>query len=67
MLEQAVTSILVPIADKLGKMIRMLASDRDGDVILPRTPSSAPCAATGWTSTRSPKASRSRTAAAGES
>jgi hypothetical protein len=24
---------LAPIADKLGKMIRMLASDRDGDVV----------------------------------
>src|SRR5262249_8297868 len=29
----AVTSNLAPITDKLGKMIRMLASDRDGDVI----------------------------------
>jgi hypothetical protein len=28
-----VTSNLAPIADKLGKMIPMLASDRDGDVI----------------------------------
>src|SRR5262249_18988214 len=33
MLEQAVTSNLAPIPGKLGKMIRMLASDRDGDVI----------------------------------
>jgi hypothetical protein len=34
MLERAVTSILAPIADKLGQMIRVLASDRDGDVIV---------------------------------
>jgi hypothetical protein len=33
MLEQTVTCTLAPIADKLGKMIRMLGSDRDGDVI----------------------------------
>jgi hypothetical protein len=33
MLEQAVTSKLAPITGKLGKMIRMLASDCDGDVI----------------------------------
>src|SRR5215471_9574819 len=33
MLEQAVTSNLAPITGKLGKMIRMLGSDCDGDVI----------------------------------
>ena len=33
MLEQAVTSNLAPITGKLCKMIRMLASDCDGDVI----------------------------------
>jgi len=33
MLEQAVTDNLAPITGKLGKMIRMLASDCDGDVI----------------------------------
>jgi len=33
MLEQAVNSNLAPITGKLGKMIRMLASDCDGDVI----------------------------------
>jgi hypothetical protein len=33
MLEQAVTSNLAPITAKLCKMIRMLASDCDGDVI----------------------------------
>ena len=33
MLEQVVTSNLAPITGKLGKMIRMLASDCDGDVI----------------------------------
>src|SRR5262245_16684429 len=33
MLEQAVNNNLAPITGKLGKMIRMLASDCDGDVI----------------------------------
>jgi hypothetical protein len=33
MLEQIVTSILTPIVDKLGKMTRMLASDRNGDAV----------------------------------
>lgn len=61
------TSILARIADKLGKMIRMLASDRDGDVIVAVHVIKRTLRSEGLDIHALAEASRSRTAAAGES